>query len=107
MKITRQTLRKIILQEMSRTRLPPHLDIEDAYDGGGTGSSGDAEVKRIVQNMVDEIEGSRGGLGTDEAAEELVRRLAAAGPGDIALLLAEMLLEDRLNSRSRQRRMSP
>jgi hypothetical protein len=84
MKITRRVLRKIILQEMSGDRLPPHLDVEDSYDGGGAGSSGDAEVKRIVQNMVEEIEGSHGGLTFEEAAEELVRRLSALGGPELS-----------------------
>ena len=59
---------------------------------------------QIVENMVEEIEESHGRLDTDEAAEELIRRLDDAGEGNLTELLAEMLLDTMLELRSITRR---
>ncbi len=55
MKLNRRQLRKMILKEINENM------------------SG----KIAIFNMVEEIEGSHGGLDTEEAAEELVRRLVS------------------------------
>ena len=83
MKITRRALRQI-LQEMagstggppSQGQLPPHLSIEDAYEG----ESDIIDVMSIVKTMAAEVEGSHGGLDTQEAALELVRRIDMSHP---------------------------
>ena len=96
MKVTRRTLRKIILQEMSRDQVPPHLRVDS--DGDDYGATPNTDVMRIVKNMVEEIEGSHGGLTFDEAAEELVRRVSALGTpelssmNEVAEVLAQILL---------------
>ena len=99
MKLNRKHLRKMILQEMSRDQIPPHLRVEDGMPDRSGGS-----LRQIVENMVDEIEGSHGGLDTKEAAEELIRRLDASGSHDVPELLAEMLLSAVLELRGMSRR---
>ena len=85
MKITKLELRKLIQEAMPRGGAPDIVGyLNKGRPGGAIGSSGDAEVKRIVQNMVEEIEGSHGGLTFEEAAEELVRRLSALGGPELS-----------------------
>ena len=83
MKITRAQLRKLLLKEAA---------------GSIT------RAMTIVENMAEEIEESHGGLDTDEAAEELVRRLDDAGSFDVEEILAEMLLDAILELRAITRR---
>ena len=95
MKITRRALKDLIIKEMTRDQIPPHLRVDDD-DYGATPNT---DVMRIVKNMVEEIEGSHGGLAFDEAAEELVRRLSALGTpelssmNEVAEALAQILLQ--------------
>ena len=100
MKLNRKHLRKMILQEM-KNEVPPHLRVDDAFPPkrGSTRAA-----LNIVENMVEEIEGSHGGLDTGEAAEELIRRLDDAGGFDVPELMAEMLLDTMLELRSITRR---
>ena len=102
MKLNRKHLRKMILQEM-KNEVPPHLRVDDAFPPkrGSTRAA-----LNIVENMVEEIEGSHGGLGleTNEAAEELIRRLDEAGGFDVPELIAELLLDCMLELRSITRR---
>ncbi len=96
MKLTSQKLRKLILQEMHH-EVPPHLQVDVAKPSS-------LKLMQIVENMAEEIESSHGGLDTDEAAEELIRRLDEAGSTDVPEFLAEMLLDSILELRSVTRR---
>ena len=135
MKLNRRHIRKLILKEMaamngddsgkppnyihddpvrdmgfpdrqeSRAQLPPQLDIEDAYEG----ESDIIDVMPLISAMVAEIEGSHGGLDSEEAALELVRRIDAShsdmdGMDAVAESLAMAALDLMLRRRSGGRR---
>ena len=85
------------MSKMTRDQIPPHLRVDDDQPPGG------GSELEIVQDMVNEIEGSHGGLDTEEAAGELVMRLEATG-GDTAEFLAQALLDAELKLRSMARR---
>lgn len=85
------------MSKMTRDQIPPHLRVDDDDRPRGGGS----ELK-LVQNIVDDIEGSHGGLGIPEAATELVRQLRGLGI-DAVQFLAEALLDAELDRRSAER----
>ena len=84
---------------MKNGDVPPHLRVDD----DGPDEPG-GNPMQIVENMCEEIEGSHGGLDTDEAAEELIRRLDEAGGFDVPEYLAEALLDCMLELRHLTRR---
>ena len=112
MKLNRKHIRKLILKEMAGMDggdppqgLPPHLDIEDAYEG----ESDIIDVMPLISAMAAEIEGSHGGLGSEEAAYELIQRIDMSHPDTdgidgVAESLAMAALDLMLRSRSRGRR---
>ena len=135
MKLNRRHIRKLILKEMSgmgdggsgkppeyihddplrdmgfpdrqesQAQLPPHLDIEDAYEG----ESDIIDVMPLISAMAAEIEGSHGGLGSEEAAYELIRRIDMSHPDTdgidgVAESLAMAALDLMLRNRSAGRR---
>ena len=112
MKLNRKHIRKLILKEMAgmdddnppQGQIPPSLDMEDAYEG----ESDIIDVMQLISAMAAEIEGSHGGLDTQEAAFELVRRIDMAHPDtdgidavaeSLAMAALDLILQNRSASR--------
>ena len=112
MKLNRSQLRKMILQEMNHKTeipaVPPHLQIDDAFEKQGEEATSFKTALDIVDSKVSEIEESRGGLDTHEAAtdpnEGLIKQLADKTSFNVTEILAEMLLDAVLELRSLTRR---